>query len=221
MCGRFSLTTEIHKLQERFFLENSDSLDFQLSYNIAPGQKVLVVVKGEQKNKAGFLHWGLVPSWANDKKIGNKMINARAETLQEKVSFRRLLERRRCLILADSFFEWKAEEGVKKPVRFVMQDKQPFAFAGLWDRWNHNGEELVSCTVITTQPNELVKDVHNRMPVILQKEHEQKWIDQQEQDLTFLTSILTPFDARSMKAYEVSSAVNSPRNNDLRCITPT
>lgn len=220
MCGRFSLTTEIHKLQERFFLENSESLEFQLSYNIAPGQRVLAVVKGGQKNKAGFLHWGLVPSWAKDKKIGNKMINARAETLQEKVSFRRLLERRRCLILADSFYEWKVEEGVKKPIRFVMQDQQPFAFAGLWDRWNHNGVELVSCTVITTQPNELVKDVHNRMPVILKKEHEQKWIDQEVQDLSYLTSILTPFDARSMKAYEVSSSVNSPRNNDVTCITP-
>jgi putative SOS response-associated peptidase YedK len=148
------------------------------------------------------------------------MINARAETLQKKVSFRRLLERRRCLILADSFFEWKAEEGVKKPVRFVMQDQQPFAFAGLWDRWNHDGEELVSCTVITTQPNELVKDVHNRMPVILKREHEQKWIDQEEKNLPFLNSMLTPFDARLMEAYEVSTAVNSPRNNDVNCITP-
>lgn len=220
MCGRFSLTTEIHKLQEQFFLENTEDLDFQLSYNVAPGQQVLAVVKGQHQNRAGFLHWGLVPSWAKDKKIGYKMINARAETLHEKVSFKRLLERRRCLIPADGFFEWKMVEGVKKPVRFVMQDHQPFAFAGLWDRWIHEGEEMVSCTVITTRPNELVKNVHDRMPVILKKEHQQKWIDQVEHDLSYLSSMLTPFDANLMAAYEVSDIVNSPKNNDLRCIIP-
>lgn len=220
MCGRFSLTTEIYKLAEEFFLENAESIEYQHTYNVAPGQKVLAVIKGEKKNKAGYLHWGLVPSWAKDKKIGYKMINARSETLKEKVSFRRLLARRRCLILADSFYEWKLEEGVKKPVRFLMKDQVPFAFAGLWDRWNNDGEELVSCTVITTQPNELVKDVHDRMPVILKKEHVQKWIDQDVQDQAVLNAMLTPFDARLMEAYEVSSVVNSPRNNDISCISP-
>ncbi|QFT89296.1 Putative SOS response-associated peptidase YedK [Bacillus sp. THAF10] len=220
MCGRFSLTTELHKLAERFFLENSSDLDYQLSFNVAPGQRILAIVSGEKKNRAGYLNWGLVPSFAKDKKIGYKMINARAETLQDKVSFNRLLDRRKCLIPADGFYEWKQMNGKKVPVRFTMKDHEPFAFAGLWDRWVHNKEEYVSCTLITTSPNELVKEVHNRMPVILKKEQEENWLKKGYTDKNELLDMCQPFDAKLMKAYEVSSLVNSPKNNHAKCVEP-
>ena len=218
MCGRFSLTTELHKLEERFFIENAKDLNYQISYNIAPGQRILTIVEGASDNRAGYLYWGLVPSFAKDRKIGYKMINARSETLQEKVSFSRLLERRRCLIPADGFFEWKKVGREKHPMRFTMKDEEPFAFAGLWDRWVHGEDELVTCTLITTKPNKLVKDVHDRMPVIVKKEHEQTWLSKKERDLTMLTSLLQPYEENQMKTYEVSSNVNSPRNNDPDCI---
>ncbi|KPB06575.1 SOS response-associated peptidase [Bacillus sp. CHD6a] len=218
MCGRFSLTTELHKLEERFFLENTTNLEYSISYNIAPGQPILAIVKGENQNRAGYLHWGLVPSFAKDKKIGYKMINARAETLQEKVSFRKLLERKRCIIPADGFFEWKNQNGEKKPVRFTKTNQQPFAFAGLWDRWITKDEEMVSCTLITTRPNKLVEDVHNRMPVILKEEHEKDWLSRKELTSSELATMLQPFDADLMRSYEVSSIVNSPKNNGPDCI---
>lgn len=218
MCGRFSLTTELHKLEERFFLENAKDMNYQISYNIAPGQQILTIIEGSIKNRAGYLHWGLVPSFAKDRKIGYKMINARSETLHEKVSFSRLLERRRCLIPANGFFEWKKIGRDKQPVRFTLKHEEPFAFAGLWDRWVHGEEEVVSCTLITTKPNGLVKDVHDRMPVIVKKEHEQTWLSRKEQDVKFLTSFLQPYEESNMQAYEVSSIVNSPKNNGPECL---
>ncbi|NLP49135.1 SOS response-associated peptidase [Bacillus sp. RO1] len=218
MCGRFSLTTELHKLEERFFLENTNTLEYSISYNIAPGQPILAIVKGENKNRAGYLHWGLVPSFAKDKKIGYKMINARAETLHEKVSFRKLLERKRCIIPADGFYEWKKQNGDKKPIRFTKTNEQPFAFAGLWDRWVTKDEEMVSCTLITTRPNKLVEDVHDRMPVILKEEYEKDWLSRHVLTSSQLATMLQPFDAGRMKSYEVSSIVNSPKNNSPGCI---
>ncbi|MGD6874057.1 SOS response-associated peptidase [Sutcliffiella horikoshii] len=218
MCGRFSLTTELHKLEERFFLENAKNLEYQISYNIAPGQPILAIVKGEFKNRAGYLHWGLVPSFAKDKKIGYKMINARAETLHEKVSFRKLLERKRCIIPADGFYEWKKQNGEKKPIRFTQSNEQPFAFAGLWDRWVTKDEEMVSCTLVTTRPNKLVEGVHDRMPVILKEEHEKIWLSRQELTRSEISDMLQPFEADHMQAYEVSAVVNSPRNNGPECI---
>ncbi len=218
MCGRFSLTTELHKLEERFFLENAKDLNYQVSYNIAPGQRILAIVEGSYKNRAGYLHWGLVPSFAKDKKIGNKMINARSETLQEKVSFSRLLERRRCLIPADGFYEWKKVAGEKRPMRFTLKNEEPFAFAGLWDRWVHGEDELVSCTLITTKPNDLVKGVHDRMPAIVKKEKEQIWLSKKEQDVKQLISLLQPYEESYMHSYQVSSIVNSPKNNGAECI---
>ncbi|NMH72977.1 SOS response-associated peptidase [Bacillus sp. RO2] len=218
MCGRFSLTAELHKLEERFFLENTNTLEYRISYNIAPGQPILAIVKGENKNRAGYLHWGLVPSFAKDKKIGYKMINARAETLHEKVSFRKLLERKRCIIPADGFYEWKKQNGDKKPIRFTKTNEKPFAFAGLWDRWVTKDEELVSCTLITTRPNQLVEDVHDRMPVILKEEHEKDWLSRQVLTSSQLATMLQPFDAGLMRSFEVSPIVNSPKNNGPDCI---
>ncbi len=168
MCGRFTLTTNIATIAQAFQVE--PTLQTAPRYNVAPTQEVVTVMRDETKHLA-LLRWGLIPSWAKDESIGNKMINARAETLAEKPSFKRLLTSKRCLIVADGFYEWKKEAGGKTPMYFTLKDKEPFAFAGLWDTWHSpNGEQIRTCTLITTQPNDLVSPVHDRMPVILTPE---------------------------------------------------
>ncbi len=219
MCGRFSLFAPNSRLEERFHVINWDEFGWSERYNIAPSQAVLAIVKGKRGNRAGLLRWGLVPFWAKDAKIGYKMINARAETVNEKPSFRRLLRRRRCLIPADGFYEWKREETVKQPYRFQLKTKEPFAFAGLWDRWENNGETIQTCTIITTEANSLVGEVHPRMPVILTKESEQIWLDRTIQYADQLTSLLVPYDERLMEMYPVSTLVNSPYIDTKEVIT--
>lgn len=197
---------------------NEHMLELSPRFNIAPSQDVFAVVQGENGNRGGYLRWGLVPSWANDPKIGYKMINARAETVHEKPSFRKLLTRRRCLIVADGFYEWKQEEGVKQPYNIRLKNRNPFAFAGLWDRWEQNGTIIQSCTVITTEANELMKPIHDRMPVILTKESGPIWLDRSVQDEKRLSSILVPYQASEMEAYPVSGLVNSPKNGSSAMI---
>ena len=163
----------------------------------------------------------MIPSWAKEESIGNRMINARAETVAEKPSFRNSFKRRRCLVPADGFYEWKKPTGGgrKIPMRIVLKDKEPFAFAGLWDTWvNPEGEEVESFTIITTQANELLRRIHDRMPVILAEEQEATWLDQ-DADAQELLSMLKPFPGE-MEAYPVSTLVNSPSNDDQRCISP-
>lgn len=218
MCGRFTLATEDSIILDRFQL--TDIPKITPRYNIAPTQEVLAVINDNETNRAGEMQWGLIPSWAKDKNIGNKMINARAETLHEKKSFKKLLERRRCLIIGDSFFEWKKEGKIKKPFRIQLKNGEPFAFAGLWDRWERDKETIVSCTVITTEPNELMSKIHNRMPVILTREHEEAWLDRNNTDVTFLQGLLNPYSQDKMNYYEVSNVVNSPQNDLLDCIKP-
>jgi len=165
------------------------------------------------------LRWGLVPSWAQDDKIGYKMINARAETLRQKPVFRRLFERKRCMIPADGFFEWKQMDGRKQPMRITMRDGEPFAFAGLFDTWTApDGQKLHTCTIITTRPNEVVADIHDRMPVILRPEDEDLWLDREKYDPDLLQSLLVPFDPGQMRAYPVSTIVGSPKNDFPECI---
>ncbi|MGE8203424.1 SOS response-associated peptidase [Heyndrickxia sp. NPDC080065] len=218
MCGRYNLYSSVELLLEQFELTNGDFIEFSPRFNIAPSQEVLSVVQGETGNRGGFLRWGLVPSWANDPKIGYKMINARAETINEKPSFKRLLARRRCLIVADGFYEWKKEGKQKTPFHIRLKNKLPFAFAGLWDRWDQNGTVLQSCTIITTEANELMKDIHERMPVILTKESESAWLDRSIQEEEFLKSLLVPYDSDEMEAYTISALVNSPKNEGIELI---
>ncbi|TCP29066.1 putative SOS response-associated peptidase YedK [Scopulibacillus darangshiensis] len=219
MCGRFTLFTDLDVLIDQFNLFNSGEIQYQPRYNIAPSQPILSVINDGKNNRAGFLRWGLVPSFAKDKSIGYKMINARAETIDEKPTFKRLLARRRCLIIADSFYEWRRDEGKKTPMRIHMLNNDPFALAGLWDRWESpDGEEITSCTIITTKPNDLMKDIHDRMPVILSKEDEGMWLDRSVNDKQVLKQLLVPYDAEKMEAYEVSNVVNSPRNEMKECI---
>lgn len=217
MCGRYTQTQAGPILLSRFRLEET-ALDLKPRYNIAPGQEAPVVIHDSAKTLA-MMRWGLVPSWANDPAIGNRMINARAETITEKPSFKRLIERRRCLVLADGFYEWRKEGKGKRPMRFVLKDREPFAFAGLWDIWrNPDGAELSTFTIITTAVNELMRPVHDRMPAILAREAEDPWLDAASGATTAVLSSLKPYPSELMEAYDVTTLVNSPKNDRPECI---
>jgi putative SOS response-associated peptidase YedK len=217
MCGRYTLASNTQKLAEAFSgLEVPAELPPR--YNIAPSQAVAVVANNNP-HKLEFFQWGLIPSWAKDPKIGNQMINARAETLAEKASFKNAYKRRRCLVLADGFYEWKKEEDkTKTPMYIRLASGEPFAFAGLWEIW-HQGEDMVlSCTIITTNPNELMAQIHNRMPVILPATAYEQWLNPAERPPDQLNSLLQPYPAELMTAYPVSKLVNSPRNDSPELI---
>ena len=218
MCGRYTLKTPASVLTELFDIEEAPS-SVTPSYNIAPTQRVATVLSENGKRKLEMLRWGLVPSWADDPEIGNRMINARAETVAEKPSYRKAFRKSRCLVLADGFYEWQKTESSKQPFHIRMKDESPFAFAGLWESWD-NGEEIRSCTIITTNANDLVGEVHNRMPVILQLEDYEMWLDPDFDEREPLTSLLKPFPADAMEAYPVSRRVNKPSNNEPGCIEP-
>ncbi len=217
MCGRYTQTREPANLIFRFGLDPQD-LPFKPRYNIAPGQVAPVIINDGMKSLR-LMHWGLVPSWAKDPSIGNKIINARAETLTEKPSFKRLIGKRRCLVVADGFYEWAKQGRGKAPMRFVLKSGEPFAFAGLWDRWKKpDGGELDSFTIITTQANDLLKPIHERMPVILGKGDEEVWLDPKAPDVSHLSLLLKPLSPDLMEAYFVSPLVNSPRNDLPECV---
>lgn len=221
MCGRFTLTVNPAEVQETFSTYTFPQ-QFAPRFNIAPTQPVLAIPNDDQ-NTADFFVWGLIPMWAKDPSIGNRMINARAETLEEKPAFRGSLKYKRCLILADGFYEWKASEGKKAKTPFFihMKDRKPFAFAGLWDSWNSPDGSLVrSCTIITTEPNELTHLIHNRMPVILHPRDYAKWLDPSPQTPNQLKPLLKPFPADLMNAYPVSPLVNTPANDRPELVVP-
>lgn len=211
MCGRFTLHTPIHELVERF-----GPLDFESSYtpsyNIAPTQSVLTIIPGEKNPRAFPMRWGLVPPWQGQRG-GKPLINARLETLSEKPTFRRLVNTKRCLILADGFFEWKKEGATKHPVYITLNQGEPFAFAGLWD----NGE-VPACTIVTQAASPNLKPVHDRMPVILTPESEALWLSQTP--FSALQDQLPDKDSLPLSFYKVNTYVNSPNNNDATCIVP-
>ena len=220
MCGRFTLTSDQDSFGDRFSFTGFD-LGWVPSFNIAPTQEVLTVTNDGSENRPELMRWGLVPSWAKDPKIGNRMINARSETLTEKPSFRTAFERRRCLIPADGFYEWKREGKAKKPMLITANPGGLFAFAGLWETWKQPDDSwLLTCAIITTSANEFMKSIHDRMPVILPRESEASWLDPEEQDTAMLSELLLPYDSGRMEAYEVSTLVNSPRNNFPEVIEP-
>ncbi|MDE5413599.1 SOS response-associated peptidase [Alkalihalobacterium chitinilyticum] len=221
MCGRFTLAADPSLLKERFDIVNDFDDQYSARYNIAPSQPILTVINDGEVNRAGFLRWGLIPSWAKDPKIGYKLINARAETLAEKASFKHAYKQRRCLVIADSFYEWKKVDKKKVPVRIKLKREDVFAMAGLWERWNSpDGNVIYSCTIVTTSPNWFMKDIHDRMPVILTKETERVWLHKQIEDPDVLDEMLQPFPPEEMEAYEVSTEVNSPKNDSPSLITP-
>lgn len=221
MCGRYSLTSSPTELAKRFEFEfESDGETVRPRFNIAPTQQVLTVVGGETR-RAGFMRWGLIPRWAKDASTGRPLINARAETVAEKPTFRNSLKNRRCLVLADGFYEWQKVDDTKRPMRVVMRSGEPFAFAGLWSEWKDPaGNQIQSCAIITTAPNELLRPIHNRMPAILPEELESLWLDAPYDDYFPLTQCLAPHPADAMKAYEVSRLVNSASNDVPEVVTP-
>lgn len=221
MCGRFTLTATFEEIIDRFDIESFMEAElYSPSYNIAPSQSVLAVINDGRSNRMGFLKWGFIPPWAKDLSIGNKMINARAETITEKPSFRHAFKKKRCIVIADSFYEWKRQEDQSKtPIRIKLKSDELFAMAGIWEGWKSpDGKTLYTCSVITTGPNKLMKDIHDRMPVILNREDEKTWLDPTISDTTLLQPLLVPFDDEAMESYEVSSLVNSPKNNQPELI---
>jgi putative SOS response-associated peptidase YedK len=219
MCGRFVLTANPDVIQTTFNLTSVPSEMFP-RYNIAPTQPVAVITNDDPKALT-FHRWGLIPSWAKDLKIGNQMINARSESVAEKPSFRSAFKRRRCLIPADGFYEWRKEGKDKTPMFIHLKDRPVFAMAGLWEIWHSpDGGELRSCTIITTEANSFMQTMHDRMPVILNKEDYDFWLSPDEEPVPKLQALLKPFDPDMMTAYPVSKMVNRPNNDVPECIAP-
>ncbi len=219
MCGRFTLRSPADAVAELFELAQVPSLEPR--YNICPTQDVAAVVMPREGTERvmQMLRWGLIPSWARDPAIGARMINARAETVASKPSFRSAFKRKRCLIVADGFYEWRKLERRKQPYYIHLSDKQPFAFAGLWERWEApKGDAVDSCTIITTQPNELLMPLHDRMPVILPREAHDAWLDPDNCEVAALESLLRPYPAASMAAHPVDTKVNNPSFDSPECI---
>lgn len=217
MCGRYTLTSSVKALAEEFGLSGSLA-EVPASYNVAPTQEVAAVLEDDVERRLELLRWGLIPAWADDPRIGSRMINARGETVAEKPSFRGAFKKRRCLIPADGFYEWQRTESGKQPYHIRMKDGRPFAFAGLWETWSGHGEEIRSCAIITTGANELVSEVHHRMPVIVAPENYEIWLDPDMREAEPLVPLLASYPTDLMEAYPVSRRVNNPANNVPDCI---
>jgi putative SOS response-associated peptidase YedK len=218
MCGRYTITVSEDELIARYAAEEPTNRYHSSRFNVAPTQQVPVILNEEGVLKLDAFKWGLIPFWAKTASIGYKMINARADTVAEKPSFRNAFKQRRCLIPADGFYEWKVIGKEKQPYRILLKDQLIFSMAGLWETWTSpEGEEVKSCTIITTEPNELMVDIHNRMPMILSVEDEKKWLDK-NQSVEDLKAMLQPFPAEEMKAYPVSMAVGNVKNQDSELI---
>jgi putative SOS response-associated peptidase YedK len=220
MCGRFTLTATPEALHQLFPL--FEGIDWSPHYNIAPSQNVLAVRLGPDNGQpeAVRLRWGLVPGWADDAKIGYRLINARVETVRTKPAFRSAFKQRHCLILADGFFEWQKLEGKKQPYHIHLRDGRPFAFAGLWERWDKGEQPIESCTILTTEANTTVRPIHERMPVILDPSGHVDWLNAAAAHGEDALDVLRPCPAEQLTAVAVGSRVNSPRNNDAECLKP-
>ena len=221
MCGRFTQTATPDVIAEHFHLDAPPL--FKPRYNIAPSQAVAAIrlTPEAAKRECVLLRWGLIPSWAKDPKIGNQCINAKAETVAEKPSFRSAFRTRRCLVIADGFYEWQVHGAHKQPMWIGLKSKQPFAFAGLWEHWQPaEGEARDTCTIITTEPNDLMATIHNRMPVILSPASYDQWLDPTVQQVESLTALLRSYPSEELLAYPVSTLVNNPRHDAPQCLEP-
>ncbi len=213
MCGRYAFFSPAEAVKRVFALEDVPALEPR--YNIAPTQDVATVRTGGEGARAfAMLHWGLVPKWAKERAIGNRMINARSETLAEKPSFREAFKKRRCLVLADGWYEWQVAAGGKQPWFIRSKDARPFAFAGLWERWKEpaTGSLLESCTIVTTDAAESIRKIHERMPVVLEETDWDRWMDTAFSDTGVLSGLLKPCDPKTLEAWPVSREVNAPKN---------
>ena len=222
MCGRFTATFEFSDIRVRWNLDRDLAL-YKPRFNIAPetSPNIPVIVRQRGGNECRLMHWGLIPSWAKDPTIGNQTINARAESLTEKPAFKHLVGSRRCIIPADGFYEWRKEGKRKVPMWVHLRSREPFGLAGLWDMWRKpDGKRVESFTIITTEPNEMVRPVHNRMPAILQPEDEEQWLDVSRTSFAKARSLLKPLPADLMDAHDLSTIVNSAKYDGPECIQP-
>ena len=220
MCGRKTLTKDVKSIIQEMGIESwRDSGSYQLSYNISPSQSSVVMID-DMSRQAKMMKWGLIPNWATDASIGSKLINARAETLLEKPSFKNLVSNQRCIVLSDGYFEWKRSNSIAPPYYIYHPNNKILPMAGLWDFWeNNSGENIFSYTIITTQANSDLKDIHHRMPVILEMKQIDLWLKVHNISLANTMSLLVPFQ-NDLHFHQVSTIVNSPRNNRIDCIKP-
>jgi putative SOS response-associated peptidase YedK len=217
MCGRFAQRTDPKGLAKSFKVAEVPGVEPR--YNIAPTQEVLGVYASGDGREMTSYKWGLIPSWAKDTSMGARLINARSETVQEKPAFREAFKKRRCIIPADGFYEWQRTDGKKQPFFFRMRDESPFGFAGLWERWEGEGGQVInSCAILTTEANEVLRPVHDRMPVILQSDDYELWLDEDMRKLDLVKEMLRPYPAKEMVGYSVSTLINSPRNQGAELI---
>ena len=222
MCGRYRRTSQEEELARLYHIPIPKQTDLPISYNIAPSQNVLALRYDPKESVRSFvsLRWGLIPAWAKDEKIGYRTINARMETVQTAPSYRNAFQRRRCLILANGFYEWRRRGGPRVPFDIALKDDEPFAFAGLWEAWKNpsSQEWVLSCTIITTEANDLIAQIHDRMPVILDAKDQPAWLGEEKRD--DLARVLKPFPADRLRMLEISTRVNNPKNNDASLLEP-
>ena len=223
MCGRYRLGRGREAFKKYFGTAEREDLEWSPRFNIAPTQNAPVIRQDarEPKRLLSAMRWGLIPRWANDTSVGAKLINARSETITEKPSFLTCLRERRCLVPADGFYEWKRIGRGKQPYSFALTDDSVFGFAGIWDRWRSAGGEVIeSYSILTTKPNAVTAEVHDRMPVILPREHYDLWLDPGFKDVASLCELLRPYDPGAMKMFPVSARVNDVANDDAQCAVP-
>ena len=222
MCGRFTIFDNLESLRKYFPIDET-ICEVKANYNVAPTQEIPVIVQENGKNILDKYHWGLVPFWADSTKIGNKIINARVESVDEKPAFRNAFKIRRCLIPANGFYEWKGKKGQKQPMYITRTDFKPFLFAGLWEKWDKKGSQdtvYKSCVIITMPSSKSIRDIHNRMPVILKPDSYKVWLDQENQDVENLKDILRDGIITEFLSHPVSKRVNKVENNDPSNIEP-
>ena len=219
MCGRFVGFRSVQELVKHFPIDVAD-VDRDPNYNVAPTQEILSIIRHDDQNHLEKLYWGLVPFWAKDKSIGTRLINARSETAATKPSFRAAFKKRRCLILADGFYEWKGDKGQKQPMFMTLPGGDPFAFAGLWETWGKEEHHYRSCTILTREASESVIPIHNRMPVILEKGAYESWLNPDNEDVDGLRDIIQNQIHTELKSTPVSKQVNSVKNNSPENIRP-
>ena len=220
MCGRFEIHSAIEIIARLFGLGLID-IDIKPNYNVAPSQDIAVVLKDGGRNRLVSSRWGFVPSWSREMKTGYPMINARAETVADKRTFRSSFENNRCLVIADGFYEWKKTGSARQPYYIHLKSGEPFAFAGLYSMWTApDGEPIRTSTIITTDANDLVKPLHDRMPVILPRSAYERWLDPAVREKELLLNLLTPVSVDELEAYLVTTKVNSYKNNDPENIKP-
>lgn len=223
MCGRYAFFANQQELANEFGIEIDPDLQLKPRYNIAPSQQIPVIITENGKRKVILMRWGLVPFWAKDTSIGNKMINARAETIAEKPAFRQAVKKRRCLIPTNGFYEWKKEGATKTPMWIYPRGQAPFAFAGIWESWHPEGKEeetLLSASILTTEPNDFMKSIHNRMPVIPTDQAIDLWMDPEVTEVAKLQPCFKTLPGSELTAHAVLPLVNSPWNDRPDLIDP-